>query len=124
VSDQVDAVFYSRLTKLLRIVIPSYTSTEAGLLVLHSAFLVFRTLLSLYVAGTSNFAKRPVRMQTYTADVKCAGPDLDGKIVSALVRAQPGAFLLNLARWVLVAVPATYTNSMLVRPSPCAGLAY
>lgn len=49
---QVDAVFYSRLTKLLRIVIPSFTSTEAGLLVLHSAFLVFRTLLSLYVAGT------------------------------------------------------------------------
>lgn len=39
------------------------------------------------------------------------------RIVSSLVRAQPLAFLKNLARWILVAVPATYTNSMLVRPS-------
>jgi hypothetical protein len=90
---QVDAVFYARLAKLLRIVIPSWRSKEAGLLVLHSSFLVFRTLLSLYVA------------------------DLDGKIVSSLVRAQTGAFLKNLVKWVAVAVPATYTNSMLVRPS-------
>ncbi|KAL7417460.1 ABC transporter transmembrane region 2-domain-containing protein [Mrakia frigida] len=86
---EVDALFYSRLRHLLRIVIPSWRSKEAGLLAMHSAFLLFRTLLSLYVA------------------------DLDGRIVSSLVRSQPMAFVKNLARWVLVAVPATYTNSML-----------
>lgn len=56
---------------------------------MHSAFLVFRTVLSLYVA------------------------DLDGKIVSSLVRAQTVPFLWNILRWLLVAIPATYTNSML-----------
>jgi ATP-binding cassette subfamily D (ALD) long-chain fatty acid import protein len=33
--------------------------------------------------------------------------------VSSLVTAQPHLFLANLARWLLVAIPATYTNSML-----------
>lgn len=45
-----DAVFYERLSNLLRIVIPSLKSKEALLLVMHSSFLVFRTVLSLYVA--------------------------------------------------------------------------
>jgi len=48
-----------------------------------------RTLLSLYVAS------------------------LDGSIVSALVRAQPRQFVLRILTWMAVAVPATYTNSML-----------
>ncbi|CED84542.1 adrenoleukodystrophy protein [Phaffia rhodozyma] len=86
---EVDALFYSKLRTLLRIVIPSWKSREAGLLAIHSAFLVFRTLLSLYVA------------------------DLDGRIVSSLVRAQSGLFLKNLAKWILIAIPATYANSML-----------
>lgn len=47
---KVDAVFYARLKRLLRIVIPSIRSKEALLLAMHSAFLVFRTVLSLYVA--------------------------------------------------------------------------
>ncbi|KAG8905151.1 hypothetical protein FRC01_008451, partial [Tulasnella sp. 417] len=85
----VDAVFYARLKRLCRIVIPSIRSKEALLLAMHSAFLVFRTVLSLYVA------------------------DLDGKIVSSLVRAQTIPFLWNILRWLLVAIPATYTNSML-----------
>ncbi|KAG9047290.1 hypothetical protein FS837_002598 [Tulasnella sp. UAMH 9824] len=86
---EVDAVFYARLKRLCRIVIPSIRSKEALLLAMHSAFLVFRTVLSLYVA------------------------DLDGKIVSSLVRAQTVPFLWNILRWLLVAIPATYTNSML-----------
>ncbi|KAG9017622.1 hypothetical protein FRB90_000492 [Tulasnella sp. 427] len=86
---EVDAIFYARLKRLLRIVIPSIRSKEALLLAMHSAFLVFRTVLSLYVA------------------------DLDGKIVSSLVRAQTIPFLWNILRWLLVAIPATYTNSML-----------
>lgn len=48
---QVDAVFYKRLSTLLRIVIPSLRSKEALLLVMHSSLLVFRTAISLYVAA-------------------------------------------------------------------------
>lgn len=73
---QVDAVFFTRLRRILRIVIPSIRSKEATLLILHSIFLVLRTLLSLYVAS------------------------LDGAIVSALVRAQPKLFLWNILRFV------------------------
>ncbi|GAA6023383.1 hypothetical protein JCM10207_002527 [Rhodosporidiobolus poonsookiae] len=86
---EVDALFFQRLSRLLRIVLPSYRSKEASLLLLHTFFLVLRTLLSLYVAS------------------------LDGSIVSALVRAQPKQFLLRICAWMAVAVPATYTNSML-----------
>ncbi|KAI0067927.1 hypothetical protein BV25DRAFT_1876800 [Artomyces pyxidatus] len=85
----VDAVFYERLSKILRIVIPSLRSKEALLLVMHSSLLIFRTAISLYVAA------------------------LDGKIVASLVRAQTLPFLFNILRWLLVAIPATWTNSWL-----------
>jgi ATP-binding cassette subfamily D (ALD) long-chain fatty acid import protein len=45
-----DPLFHIRLKKLLRIVIPSVRSREAAMLALHSAFLLGRTGLSLYVA--------------------------------------------------------------------------
>lgn len=48
---QVDALFYQRLSVILRIVIPSIRSKEALLLVTHSSLLVFRTAISLYVAA-------------------------------------------------------------------------
>ncbi|KDQ54864.1 hypothetical protein JAAARDRAFT_134849 [Jaapia argillacea MUCL 33604] len=85
----VDAVFYQRLSRILRIVIPSLRSKEAMLLFMHSSLLVFRTAISLYVAA------------------------LDGKIVASIVRAQPLPFLFNILRWLLVAIPATWTNSWL-----------
>lgn len=86
---QVDAVFFERLKRLLRIVIPSWHSSEAGFIALHSALLLFRTVLSLYVA------------------------ELDGRIVSSLVRGQPWGFAGNLVRWIAIAIPATGTNSLL-----------
>ncbi|KAL7423674.1 ATP-binding cassette long-chain fatty acid transporter pxa2 [Cryptotrichosporon argae] len=95
-----DPLFHVRLGRLLRIVIPSLRSREAAMLALHSVFLVLRTGLSLYVA------------------------DLDGRIVSSLVTARPDRFVLNLARWIAVAVPATYTNSMLEYLQSELGLAY
>jgi ATP-binding cassette, subfamily D (ALD), peroxisomal long-chain fatty acid import protein len=49
-SKQVDGVFYQRLGEILKIVIPGLRSKEALLLVTHSSLLVFRTVLSLYVA--------------------------------------------------------------------------
>ncbi|CAE6463760.1 unnamed protein product [Rhizoctonia solani] len=97
---KVDAVFYARLRHILRIVIPSWRSKEAVMLAIHSGFLVFRTILSLYVA------------------------DLDGRIVASLVRAETVPFLLNLLRWLLVAIPATYTNSMLGYIQTKIGIAY
>lgn len=45
-----DPLFYVRLKKLIRIVIPSIRSREAAMLALHSAFLLLRTGISLYVA--------------------------------------------------------------------------
>ncbi|KAJ3373910.1 hypothetical protein GGF31_008795 [Allomyces arbusculus] len=85
----VDAVFLRRLRRLLKICIPSLHCKEAVLVVLHSTFLVLRTILSVYVAA------------------------LDGHIVSALVQGKAKAFLKGLLMWMAVAVPATYTNSML-----------
>ncbi|KAK4703645.1 hypothetical protein P7C70_g2569, partial [Phenoliferia sp. Uapishka_3] len=99
-SSQVDAVFFERLNRILKIVIPSISSKEASLLALHSLFLVLRTLLSLYVAS------------------------LDGSIVSSLVRAQPKQFLWRIFLWMAVAVPATYTNSMLTYMQSKLAIAY
>jgi ATP-binding cassette subfamily D (ALD) long-chain fatty acid import protein len=70
-------------------VIPSLRSRESALLVGHTVFLVLRTMLSLYVA------------------------DLDGRIVSALVRGQVRQFAMGILWWMAVAVPATYTNAMI-----------
>lgn len=97
---EVDALFFQRLGRLLRIVIPSIHSKEASLLLLHSFFLVLRTVLSLYVAS------------------------LDGSIVSALVRAQPKQFLTRIVLWMAVAIPATYTNSMLTYLQSKLAIAY
>lgn len=88
---EVDAVFLKRLYRLLRIIMPNgiLKSREFWLLAMHSAFLVLRTLLSLYVAT------------------------LDGKLVASLVKGRGREFLLGLIWWMCVAVPATFTNSML-----------
>ena len=50
-TDQVDDVFYKRLSSILRIVIPGIKSKEALLLCMHSSLLIFRTAISLYVAS-------------------------------------------------------------------------
>ncbi|KKY23446.1 putative abc fatty acid [Phaeomoniella chlamydospora] len=86
---EINREFFRSLFKLLRIIIPSWKSKELRLLLSHSVFLVVRTLLSLYVA------------------------ELDGKVVSSLVKGKGRDFLLGLVWWMMVAVPATFTNSML-----------
>jgi len=85
----VDALFFRRLKRLLGICIPRAASKEFLLLNLYSAFLIGRTVLSIYVA------------------------ELDGRIVSALVRGRAKQFLIGIGWWMAVALPATYTNSML-----------
>ncbi|RYP80397.1 hypothetical protein DL769_002493 [Monosporascus sp. CRB-8-3] len=81
--------FFRSLLKLLKIVIPGWRSPEARLLVSHSFFLVIRTLISLRVA------------------------EMDGAIVKALVKGHGKEFLKRIVWWMLIAVPATFTNSML-----------
>ncbi|KAJ5676979.1 uncharacterized protein N7477_002612 [Penicillium maclennaniae] len=86
---EINREFFKNLLRLLKIVIPGWRSKELRLLVSHSVFLILRTLLSLYVA------------------------ELDGRLVSNLIRGKGKDFLLGLVWWMIVAVPATFTNSML-----------
>ena len=58
----VDQSFLRQLRAILRITFPSYRSPELGIVLIHSTFLVLRTVLSVGIAK------------------------LDGKIVKALVR--------------------------------------
>jgi ATP-binding cassette subfamily D (ALD) long-chain fatty acid import protein len=85
---ELDREFFKNLFRLLKIVIPGWRSKEFRLLISHTVFLVVRTLLSLYVA------------------------ELDGRLVSSLVKGRGKDFLLGLCWWMIVAIPATFTNSM------------
>ena len=97
---ELDREFFRNLARLLKICIPSWRSKEARLLVQHSFFLVARTLLSLYIAK------------------------LDGRLVNNLVRGRAKKFLKLLVWWMIVAVPAVFTNSMLVYHQTALALAY
>ncbi|KAI0900614.1 ABC transporter transmembrane region 2 [Annulohypoxylon nitens] len=81
--------FFKSLLRLLKIVVPGARSKETRLLISHSFFLVVRTLISLKVA------------------------EMDGAIVKALVKGNGKEFLTRIVWWMLIAVPATFTNSML-----------
>ncbi len=81
--------FVRSLMRLLRIVVPGWKSKETRLLIGHSFFLVLRTLLSVKVA------------------------EMDGAIVKALIKGNGREFMRRLMWWMLIAVPATFTNSML-----------
>ena len=86
---ELNSEFFRNLWRLLKIVIPGWKSKELRLVISHSFFLVIRTLISLYVA------------------------ELDGKLVSSLVRGKGKEFFRGIVWWMIVAVPATFTNSML-----------
>lgn len=86
---QLDKQFFANLKRLVAIVIPGALSREAGMLYVHTILLIFRTFLSIVVAN------------------------LDGQIVSSLVRLRGREFLLGIVKWMGMAVPATLTNSLL-----------
>lgn len=81
--------FLRQLLKLLRISIPSVWTEEFGLLVVHTASLVSRTFLSIYVA------------------------QLDGRLVKSIVEGNVPRFLTLIINWVLIAIPATFINSLI-----------
>lgn len=84
-----DHTFYRRLYRLLKIIFPSWRSKQFGYLFGLSVTLALRTLISLYVA------------------------ELDGGIVSALVRGEKTQFFKRVAVWMGVAVPAVLVNSLI-----------
>ena len=86
---ELNSEFFRNIWRLLKIVIPGWKSKELRLVISHSFFLIVRTLISLYVA------------------------ELDGKLVSSLVRGKGKEFFKGTAWWMFVAIPATFTNSML-----------
>ncbi|TQS31313.1 hypothetical protein Golomagni_08409, partial [Golovinomyces magnicellulatus] len=83
-----DREFFRSLMRLVKIVIPGWKSKEARLLISHSFFLILRTLISVKVA------------------------EMDGAIVKALVKGQGKEFLMRIMWWMIIAIPATFTNSM------------
>ena len=85
----VDRMFLKRLLKLLRVSIPGPITKEFILLVLHTSSLVARTFLSIYVAT------------------------LDGRIVKSIVERKLSTFLKLVVNWIMIAVPATFVNSLI-----------
>lgn len=83
-----DKTFLRQLYAILRVTFPSWRCKEVFIVVLHSFFLVARTVLSVAVAR------------------------LDGRIVRDLVSADGKGFVSGLGLWFLLAIPSTYTNTM------------
>ncbi|KAE8231048.1 hypothetical protein CF326_g3945 [Tilletia indica] len=85
----VNKEFFRQLRAIFLILVPHSNSREVFIFALHSFFLVLRTYLSVLVAR------------------------LDGKIVRDLVSANGKGFIRGLGLWFALAVPSTYTNSMI-----------
>ncbi len=85
----VNKEFFRQLRAIFRILIPRWHCKESYIFLLHTFFLVLRTYLSVLVAR------------------------LDGAIVGNLVSANGKGFLRGLGLWFVLAVPSTYTNSMI-----------
>ncbi|RXM36610.1 ATP-binding cassette sub-family D member 2 [Acipenser ruthenus] len=88
-SPGVNAEFFNQILQLVKILFPKLVTKELGLLCLHSLALISRTFLSIYVAG------------------------LDGKIVKTIVEKKPRSFVIKLMKWLLIAIPATFVNSVI-----------
>lgn len=79
--------FIQQLLKLTATMIPKPFCYETGLLCVHTLCLISRTFLSIYVAS------------------------LEGTIVKHIVRKDVQRFILTLAKWFGIAIPATFINS-------------
>lgn len=85
----VNREFFRQLGAIFKILVPRSSSKEVFIFILHTGFLILRTYLSVLVAR------------------------LDGAIVRDLVSANGKGFLKGLGLWFVLAVPSTYTNSMI-----------
>ncbi|KAF9104067.1 hypothetical protein BGX29_002490 [Mortierella sp. GBA35] len=85
----VNKEFFRQIEAIFKILIPKLHCKETLILVLHTTFLVLRTYLSVVVAR------------------------LDGAIVKDLIAGNGKGFIRGLGYWFAIALPATYTNSMI-----------
>ncbi|KAI8609711.1 ABC transporter transmembrane region 2-domain-containing protein [Chytriomyces sp. MP71] len=85
----VDARFFRQLSYILKVAVPQWRSKTVAIVAIHSFFLVLRTYLSVIVAR------------------------IDGMIVRDLISSNGPAFVRSLSYWFMIAIPATYTNSMI-----------
>ncbi|KAG0283008.1 hypothetical protein BGZ96_012622, partial [Linnemannia gamsii] len=85
----VNKEFFRQIEAIFKILIPRLHCKETMILILHTTFLVLRTYLSVVVAR------------------------LDGAIVKNLIAGNGKGFIRGLGYWFAIALPATYTNSMI-----------
>lgn len=85
----VNKEFFKQLRTMIKLMIPSIWSIEAGILSVHTLVLITRTFLSIYVAR------------------------LEGTMVKHIVRKDISSFAWLLATWFGVAIPATFINSLI-----------
>ncbi|CAO4372133.1 unnamed protein product [Caenorhabditis nigoni] len=95
-----DPQFLKQLKELLKIMVPGIFSKEAGIIGMHSIILMCRTFLTIYVA------------------------QLEGSMVQSIVEKDVLQFVLHLIKWILVALPATFVNSMIRFFESYLGLAF
>ncbi|PNF43877.1 ATP-binding cassette sub-family D member 2 [Cryptotermes secundus] len=88
-SPGINKEFIIQLQKLVKLMIPGIWTKEIGLLSMHTLALATRTFLSIYVAS------------------------MEGQIVKYIVRKDMKNFSIMLLKWLGVAVPATFINSMI-----------
>lgn len=81
--------FLMKLKRLVEIMIPKLWCREIGILGVHTACLISRTFLSIYVAA------------------------IEGAIVKYIVRKDLRQFTIGLLKWFGIAIPATFINSMI-----------
>lgn len=81
--------FLLKLKRLIYIMIPRIWCREVGILGVHTACLISRTFLSIYVAS------------------------IEGSIVKFIVRRDLRQFVIGLMKWFSIAIPATFINSMI-----------
>lgn len=85
----INTTFIIQLIKIIRIMVPGLRTIEVGLLILHTLSLASRTFLSIYVAN------------------------LEGQVVKHIVRRDMANFGYLLSKWLLIALPATFINSLI-----------
>ncbi|KDR16020.1 ATP-binding cassette sub-family D member 2 [Zootermopsis nevadensis] len=88
-SPGVNKEFILQLQKLVKLMVPGIWTKEIALLSMHTLALATRTFLSIYVAS------------------------MEGQIVKYIVRKDVKNFAIMLLKWLGVAVPATFINSMI-----------
>uniref|UniRef100_A0AC35U787 ABC transporter domain-containing protein n=1 Tax=Rhabditophanes sp. KR3021 TaxID=114890 RepID=A0AC35U787_9BILA len=88
-SAQMSQTFKKQLIYLLKIMVPKVMCKQTAVIAIHSFILMIRTFITIYVAA------------------------LEGSMVKSIVQMNVYAFGMKLGKWLLVAVPAVFVNSLI-----------